>query len=326
LSGVRGVSGQSSNFISGNLSAIFQNMGKIRRALGLQPYNNDQTQVAFMRTYIGQSNYNGLLVSLRNRPRHGLQYAVNYTYSKTLDDNLSNQNNAGFYSNSFHPGVDYGPSTFDRTHVLNGSYVYDLPAGRGHRFASNGFLDKIFGGWYNSGIVQWDSGLPLFVSQGVNAWGGGLQLAPSSQAVPVSFGSLPSTGLNNGVTGSGGIGTTAAPPKGTGKDIFSDPAAAYNGFRRILLASDTRTGRGQPMRGLGFWNLDTTLGKSTQITERIGLKLSFDFFNIFNHPNFLTPAPSITNQGGFGVITGTNTLPNRTNSARWIEFGARIEF
>ena len=327
LSGVRGVSGQSSNFISGNVSAIFQNLGKIRRSLGLQPYNNDQTQVAFMRTYIGQSNYNGLLVSLRNRPTHGLQYAVNYTFSRTLDDNLSNQNNAGFYSNSFHPGVDYGLSTFDRTHVVNASYVYDLPAGKGHSFASHGILEKLFGGWFNSGILQWDTGLPLYVSQGVNAWGGGLQLAPSSNAVPMTFGTLPSTGLNNGVTGFGGIGTTANPAtKGTGKDIFSDPYTAYNDFRRILLATDTRTGKGQPMRGLGFWNLDTTLGKTTQITERVNFRFSFDFFNVFNHANFQTPSPSITNQGGFGVITGTNTLPNRTNSARWIEFGARIEF
>jgi len=329
LSGVRGVAGQSSNFISGNVSSIFRAMGSIRRVLGQQPYNNDQTQVAFMRTYLGQSNYNGLLVSLRNRPKHGLQYALNYTMSRTLDDNISNQNNAGFYSNSFHPGVDYGTSTFDRTHVVNASYVYDLPAGKGHRFASNGFLEKVFGGWYNSGIVQWDSGLPLYVSQGANAWGGGLILAPSSNANPVIMGTLPSTGLNNNVAGSNNIGVTGNPAtKGTGKNIFNTPDAAYTMFRRILLSTDTRTGKGQPMRGLGFWNLDTTIGKNTQITERVAFKTTFDFFNVFNHPNFLTPGPSITSQANFGVITSTFTTPpsNRTNSARWIEFGARIEF
>ena len=328
LTGVRGVSGQSSNFISGNVSSIFQNMGKIRRALGLQPYVNDQTQVAFMRTYIGQSNYNGLLVSVRNRPAHGLQFAFNYTFSRTLDDNLSNQNNAGFYSNSFHPGVDYGISNFDRKHVFNANYVYELPAGRGHSFAASGVMEKIFGGWYNSSIFQYNSGLPFFVSQGVNAWGDGLILAPATQAVPI--GALPTTGLHDGVSGSNNIATNAnptnSPNPGTGKDIFADPVTAYNNFRRILLATDNRTGKGNPMRGIGYWNLDTSLGKDTLLTERLKMRFSFDFFNVFNHPNFSTPAASITGQTSFGVITSTNTLPDRTNSARWIQFGMQLNF
>ena len=333
LSGVRGVSGQSTNFVSGNLSSIFQNMGKIRRVLGRQPYNDDQTQVAFMRTYIGQSNYNGLLVSLRSRPSHGLQFAVNYTFSRTLDDNLSNQNNAGFYGNSFHPGVDYGVSTFDRTHVLNANYVYDLPAGRGHRLFSHGVLDKIFGGWYNSSIFQRNSGLPFFVTQGQNVWGGGLQgLPPSTQAVPVNPGMLPETGVNNGITGSNGTGTTANPnpppgtPAGTGKDIFADPAAAYNMFRYVLIATDGRTGKAHPMRGIGYWNLDTSLGKDTSFTERVKMRFAVDFFNIFNHPNFATPTANIASPASFGVITSTLTLPDRTNSARWIQFGMQFNF
>ena len=315
--------GQSGNFVTGNVATIFQTMGFIRRSLGLLPYNNDQASVEFMRTYIGQSNYNGLLMSLRSRLTHGLQYSVNYTFSKTLDDNISNQNNAGFYGNSFHPGVDYGPSTFDRTHIINANYVYDLPAGRGHRFASgNGFLEHIFGGWFNSGIVSYATGLPLFVSQGVNAFGGGLTLAPNTTAPPVVLGTLPGTGLNSNTAGSNGTGTSTT----TKKNIFADPAGAYTQFRRYLLSVDQRSGRGQPMRGLGFWNVDTTVGKDTSITERIKFRFTFDFFNVFNHPNFNTPSPSITNQGGFGVISSTNTLSNRNNSARWIEFGARIEF
>lgn len=332
LSGVKvngnGFGGQATNFIVGNVSTIFQTMGFIRRSLGELPYNNDQASVEFMRTYIGESNYNGLLMSLRSRQTHGLQYSLNYTYAKTLDDNISNQNNAGFYGNSFHPGVDYGPSTFDRRNVLNGSYVYDLPAGHGHRFGgSNAFLDKVFGGWFNSGIISWASGLPLYVSQGVNAFGGGLLLAPATTAPPITSGALPSTGLNNGVAGSNNTGVTGDPSKGgTGKNIFSDPNAAYQDFRRFLLASDNRTGRGQAMYGLGFWNFDTTVGKTTAITERVNFRFSFDFFNVFNHANFNTPAPNILSQPGFGVITSSNTLPNRTNSARWIEFGARIEF
>jgi hypothetical protein len=188
-------------------------------------------------------------------------------------------------------------------------------------------LEKLLGGWYNSSIFQWNSGLPFFVSQGVNAWGDGLILAPNSQAVPVTAGGLPSTGVNTGIVGSNGIGTTANPAnKGTGKDMFADPAAAYSQFRRLLIATDNRTGKGEPMRGLGYWNLDTSIGKDTSLTERLKMRMSFDFFNVFNHPNFLTPTASIPGKTSFGVITGTNTLPDRTNSARWIQFGMRFDF
>jgi len=56
------------------------------------------------------------------------------------------------------------------------------------------------------------------------------------------------------------------------------------------------------------------------------MRLSFDFFNVFNHHNFLTPGASITSTQGFGVITSTNTLPDRTNSARWIQLGVQFNF
>src|SRR5205807_10574954 len=49
-----------------------------------------------------------------------------------------------------------------------------------------------------------------------------------------------------------------------------------------------------PLRGLGLWNLDVRFGKSTKITEKIRAEFSFDFFNIFNHPNFLDPSFDVT--------------------------------
>jgi hypothetical protein len=45
-----------------------------------------------MRTYIGKSNYNGLIATLRKRTSHGLTAQVSYTFSHTLDQNISNQN------------------------------------------------------------------------------------------------------------------------------------------------------------------------------------------------------------------------------------------
>ena len=315
------------NFRNGNVSSIFQTLGTYRRALGLLPYNNDQAQMEFMRTYIGESNYNGLLISARKRFTRGLDVSANYTFSRALDDGLQWQNNASYYVNSFYPGVDYGPSLYDRTHVFNAYYVYNLPAGKGHAFSTGNWIDRVIGGWYTSGIITAWSGLPITVLESTQAFGDGVVLGANTAAIPVN--GLPATGMNNNVGGSNGYGTTGGGPNGTGKNLFASPQAAFADFRPILLSEDGRTGRANPLRGLPFRNFDMSLGKETAVTERIRVRFSADFFNIFNHPNFANPASSqlsLQNPQSFGVITSTFIPPNRTNSARWIEFGLRVEF
>jgi len=311
-----------SSFTTASVSNLFSTMGSYRRLLGLPLYNNDQAQVEFLRTYIGQSNYQAGILTLNKRFSKGLLMTANYTYAKALDDNLSNQNNAGFYGNSFHPGVDYGPSSYDRRHVFNAMYVYDLPAGRGHRFHAGPIGDQIIGGWYTSGIVTMMSGLPLTVSEGNPAFGGGLTLSPSTAAIPTA----PVTGIGkNNVVGTT-AGTSAGGATGTGMNLFSNPDAVFSSIRWVNLSTDTRTGKANPFYGLPFKNFDMSLGKTTKITERVNTRFSADFFNVFNHPNFNNPSMSLQSPASFGVITSTFTPPNRTNSARWIELGLRVEF
>jgi hypothetical protein len=313
-----------SSFVNGNVSTIFQNLGNYRRSLGLLPYNNDQAQMEFMRTYIGQSNYNSAIVSVNKRFSRGLNVSANYTYAKTLDDDLSNQNNASYYPNSLHPGVDYGPSTYDRRHVFNAFYTYDLPAGKGHMFRTGTAFDKVLEGWYTSGIASAWTGLPLIVTESSQTYGGGITLGANTGAIPT--GPLPSTGLNSGIGPASGCGSNGSGAHGSGLNLFSNPAAACAGFRPVLLSQDSRDGRANPLRGLPFKNIDMRFGKRTTIHERFSTEFSADFFNIFNHPNFANPALSLTNPAAFGVITSTYTPPNRTNSARWIELGLRVQF
>ena len=136
-------------------------------------------------------------------------------------------------------------------------------------------------------------------------------------------------GLHKGVAGSGGVGTTGNPATGgTGLNLFADPAASFNVLRPFLLSQDFRTARGS-LRGLGFWNLDMSVGKSTSITERVKAVFAADFFNIFNHPSFADPALSILSNTSFGVISSQLTgNPARGDFAgpRRIQFGLRFEF
>ena len=82
--------------------------------------------------------------------------------------------------------------------------------------------------------------------------------------------------------------TTAA--TGAGLDLFSNPCAVYGSLRYIQLSSDTRTGRANPMRGLGVRNMDMRFGKDFPLrSEKRRLGFSADFFNVFNHTQFANP-------------------------------------
>jgi hypothetical protein len=330
------VSANKSNIVSGNVGNLFLNLDTYRGKLGLPLYDSDQAQVEFMRSYVGYGNYNAGILTVSKRMSRGFTISGNYTFAKALDDGLSNQNNAGFYSNSFNPGVQYGPSSYDRHHVFNTYFQYDLPAGKGHRIHGGPVVDRVVGGWYLSGILSAWTGVPIKVSEGSQVWGGGTNvIGATDYMVPSS--ALPSTGVNHNVSNTttctnainpsavtvgGGVGGKT----GSNIDIFADPGAAYCGFGYVQLSATGRTGSGDPMYGLGFWNFDMRVGKTTTIKENWKLGFSADFFNLFNHENFANPSLSYTSPSSFGVITGTYTPPNRTNAARWIELGLRLDF
>ncbi|HVH73067.1 MAG TPA: hypothetical protein VNB49_18425 [Candidatus Dormibacteraeota bacterium] len=75
-----------------------------------------------------------------------------------------------------------------------------------------------------------------------------------------------------------------------------------------------------------YKDFDARIGKSTSITESAKVEFSFDFFNAFNHVNFLDPSFDLTNPAAFGVIN-THYIPaNRLSGSRWIQFGLRVNF
>lgn len=313
------VTNNSGAFSTHNISTIFQSMGLDRLAMGLTPYNSLQVALAlFVRTNNDFSNYHAATVSLTKRPTHGLSFDMNYTFSKSLDNLGAVQNSASTYQTSFNPTLQYGPSLFDRTHVYNAIFNYDLPAGKGHKFhIGNNALDKVIEGWYTSGVFRAASGVPRGVAEG--NFGGG-SFAGSQNLIPTVDPSSISGGAHFGVTGSSGVGTAG------NVNIFSNPAAAIQDFSFPLLSSSGRDGSGHPVRGLGLWNLDSRLGKVTSFHERFKVEVSADFFNIFNHVNFFDPSLNPLSPATFGVIN-TELIPaDRTQGSRWIELGLRVSF
>jgi hypothetical protein len=323
----RVITGNEANFINGNVSNVFQTVDLARLAGGLTPFNNLQSQTSFVRTSIGRSNYHALAVVVRKRLGRDLSFDFNYTFAKSLDQTSATQNSTNSMQNAFAPDFDYGPSDFDRTHTFNGYFLYDLPIGRGRWLDAGHGLDKLTGGWSLAGIFRAASGLPLIVSQGVSALGGGTTLFAASGAIPLGASDTLRTGVYQNVVGSNNVGTNGdAANGGAGVNLFSNPEAAFSNFRRILISQDGRSGRSNPLRGFPTWNLDLSLAKTTHVNERIAARFSADFFNVFNHTVFANPTLDLTNSRSFGVVT-QQTVPTRRESAsRWIQFGLRLEF
>lgn len=303
-----------SSFINGNVSTLFNAMDGLRAKKGLPAFDNRQVLVLFMRTHLGRSNYNGLVLTLRKQAANGLSFDVNYTWSHSLDNGVSNQDSAGFFPNSFYPDLNYGASGFDRRQVLNATTVWNLPFGRG-RFSTGNWIDHVIDDWYASGIFTAETGFPVEVSQGSQVYGGGAILSGTTYAIPTVAVSSLNAGLHSGVASST-----------TGLNLFSNPATAFGDFRPVELSSDGLTGRSNPLTGLPFVNLDMSFGKKTQLTEKLGLSYSVDFFNMFNNVNFNTPSLSITRASNFGNITSQFVPANRTAGSRWIELGVRLDF
>jgi Carboxypeptidase regulatory-like domain len=325
------------DFTSFNVSDLFLNMDAYRLfALRAPTFNNLNILDLFMRTHRDFSNYNAAFVALHNRGWHGMQFDLNYTYSKSLDQIGTVQNSASYFASSFNPAYEYGPSFFDRPHIFNGTYNYDLPFGHGHLLGSSSheWFNKIIGGWYTAGVVRVASGQPLTVVEGLSgsSLGGGLIFGVAQAAIPTANPSSLGGGVHEGVCSSGGVGSTGDGPNcgsgdtGTGINYFANPGAAIKDFRPILLTSDGRTGRSRPMRGFGIRSFDMRIGKDTKFHERYGFEISADLFNAFNHPIFLNPNLDLTNLPTFGVVSSTLIPANRTSSSRWIQLGLRINF
>jgi hypothetical protein len=72
------------------------------------------------------------------------------------------------------------------------------------------------------------------------------------------------------------------------------------------------------LRGPDYFNTDVAMLKVTNITERIGLQLRAEFFNIFNNVNFNAPNSNVSS-AQFGRITSAL-------DPRILQFGVKLLF
>ena len=253
----------------------------------------------------GRSSYHGMLLSLQRRFSQGLEFDINYTYSKSLDNNstVANTVTGGLVCDILNPGICKGPSDFDIRHLFNANFIYDLPFGRGRMFGGdiNRWVDTFLGGWTISGIFSARSGLPF--SPGTNVL-----------AFPIGF-NLASPAILTGDLSAlqGSIHNT---PQGI--QFFADPTAAQAAIR---YPHHGEIGSRNILRGPNFWGLDMGLAKKIAApwNENQAFTLRVDAFNVTNTNAFGLPNVSLESTS-FGIVNSS------ANTPRELQFGIRFDF
>ncbi len=221
-------------------------------------------------TYTGTSSYNSLQVTLSRQLGKNLQYFMTYTFSKALG--TASVNETGQDVDPFDTrGRSYGILPFDRTHVFNLSYNYNLPNG-GRGALDNRFGHGLLNGWQLSGITTYSSGPPLRLSVNGDFNQGYIRaayLGTSSTANNSGTGNVPLVITHNPDTGRTGF-----------HQQLLDPTAF-----EIPSFAPLNTGPFQSpfyFRGPSRTNFDVSLFKNFRFSETRYLQFRSGFFNIFN--------------------------------------------
>jgi hypothetical protein len=208
----------------------------------------------------------------------------------------------------------YGPSDFDRPHRLAVSYRYDLP----FFSAAEGWKREVLAGWSISGITIIQSGAPFTV---FDSAAGTAFLGPGY--TPTLTGTLAPGATIGGSYTSGDIRNRLNGYLNP-SDFMVAPTlpAAQGGDGTVTVFGNL--GR-NAFRGPYQQNWDFSLLKTFPITERVNLRFTTDFFNMWNHANFANPAitdvETIAVPGSpFGKIFSTTGTP------RLIQFSLRLSF
>jgi hypothetical protein len=322
-------SGWSGNATSANTTAENQN----RPYYGKFPYLSNINQIQ----NADRSNYNGLQATLTERPTHGLDFTVGYTYSHALDmlgrDWLSN---VPMYSPN--PKLDYGSSQFDVRHRLTAAVTYALPAKK--------WRAQVLEGWQLNSIVNLASGAPWPVIDSTTDVSGTGEFADRWNFFgnPSDFsyrGSTPLpwfSGTSNAAclsqaTSAGPNAVSALSKWGcfvSGNSMMLPPALGTLGTMGRDIFRDN---------GLYLWDLSMT--KKWRLTERLSAQFRAEFFNILNITAYASPAMATTIGSGqhnnpttnqqFGTSLTTPDVQNAnpqvgSGAARSTQLGLKLIF
>ncbi len=305
---------------------------------------------------VGMSSFNALVASVTRHFHQGMNLQASYTYGKTFTDADSALPNSGvgisqdMNVNNLH--AEKAISAMDIRHTLVISGFYELPFGKGKRFANHGAVSYILGGWELGAVQRMQSGQPLSFGCG---WG-----IPGFQNC-IRFSRQPGSSLKSAVYKRGAKHINpfvVVPPGGsldpnvntmfnmeyndvtrTGSPVAGAPIAFYdrnNNYNRDCTAAKLANCNGSPNQpysfGVGiprttsevrtppYFNDDLSIIKKFPLYEDYTLSIKAELLNAFNQHTFTIPNLQPYSYGTFGLPQGT------INSPRNIQLTARFTF
>ena len=227
----------------------------------------------------GDSTYHALNLKFEKRYAAGFMFLGNYSWAKMIDNVKSNNElgDAAGYQHIDARALDKALSSSDIRHRVTFSSLYELPFGTRRRWAiSNGVLDRLFGGWGLSGILEARTGPPYGVTEQTNRLNA---FSVSQRPNLIRDPALP-----------------ADRPRSEKINQYFDTSA-------FVAPGDGNLGNAGGTVGFnpGLLAIDLSLQKLFAITERMNLALRADAVNVPNVPAF-APANLRRGAGNFGTI------------------------
>ncbi|HEX4950467.1 MAG TPA: TonB-dependent receptor [Blastocatellia bacterium] len=267
-----------------------------------------------MDSAMGNNDYHALNLRAEKRLSAGLNFLVNYTWSKNIENgsggNSAMQQNGGTTNplDSWNLRKERAVSAMDLPHVFVVSTGYELPFGKGKPFANeNPVARALLGGWQLNGIFTSQSGFPTDIrSTRVAATN---QLFATFNVPDLVLGQplyLPNKG----------------PDGWLNPAAFAEPGTVTNAKGVALTKFGTLARRYG--RGPGIKNLDFSVFRNFAIREKMNLQFRAEAFNLSNTPQFFLPSaasPALTiGNGNFGKFTSSSA------TGRQLQFGLKLVF
>jgi hypothetical protein len=251
--------------------------------------NPQTTGGAFLMTQGTDTSFNALQIEVRRRMSAGLLVQGSYQFGKALANAFVSSSSVFSQPRTLrNPSLDKDYSPWDVRHSFKLDYIYELPFGNGRHWLnnSNGFVDRVVGGWQIGGVTRIQSGPATLLTSGgratVNQFDAGvvlhnITLAQFQNLVQIRKDPngtvywLPQDFIDN---------TQAAFASPTGAPL--DPSKPYIG--PPLNAG--QLGERIVFHGPPTARFDINVVKRIHVTERVNVEGRVTFLNAFNRANF----------------------------------------
>jgi hypothetical protein len=247
---------------------------------------------------IGRSRYNSLQAEFNKRMSNGLDFIVNYTWCKTMQDTT--------FLNAQDGAPSWSIYQYDPHQMVKINIAYYLPFGPGKQFLSSTspVVSRLVDGWSWGASSELSQGFPIASPSGV---------APTGAAE-----SVPNPTL--------GQWFNSCTENAAGTATVNCPAGITTPAWRTTVADQLVTWSPylDHLRGPGFHQVEMSLSKKTTIEERYDLIFRADFHNAFNSLHWFGGPDTSSTDSTFGTIAPAYSTPS--SDPRTIILSLKFEF